>query len=81
LAHYWAFFVRWLKKQGKNADNVLKETNSVTTKWFFEKETPMADLSHITIEHAPNKTTYRAGDRFERYGMVVKAHYSDGTSS
>ena len=41
----------------------------------------MADLSHITIEHAPNKTTYRAGDRFERYGMAVRAHYTDGTSS
>lgn len=41
----------------------------------------MADLSHITIEHAPNKTTYRVGDRFERYGMAVRAHYTDGTSS
>ena len=41
----------------------------------------MADLSHITIEHAPNKTTYRVGDRFERYGMAVRAHYTDGTNS
>lgn len=41
----------------------------------------MADLSHITIDHAPNKTTYRVGDRFERYGMAVRAHYTDGTSS
>ena len=41
----------------------------------------MADLSYITIDRAPNKTTYRTGDRFERYGMAVKAHYSDGTSS
>ena len=41
----------------------------------------MADLTHITIDHAPNKTTYLAGDRFERYGMVVRAHYDDGTSS
>ncbi|MCR5514659.1 MAG: RHS repeat-associated core domain-containing protein [Bacilli bacterium] len=41
----------------------------------------MADLSHITIDQAPNKTTYMAGDRFERYGMAVRAHYTDGTSS
>ena len=41
----------------------------------------MAELSHITIDQAPNKTTYRAGDRFERYGMAVRAHYTDGTSS
>ena len=41
----------------------------------------MADLSYITIDRAPNKTTYRTGDRFERYGMAVMAHYTDGTSS
>lgn len=41
----------------------------------------MPDLSYLTIDHAPNKTTYLVGDRFERYGMVVKAHYSDGSSN
>ncbi|MCQ2771938.1 MAG: RHS repeat-associated core domain-containing protein [Bacilli bacterium] len=41
----------------------------------------MAELSYLTIEHAPNKTIYRVGDKFERYGMIVKAHYNDGTSS
>lgn len=41
----------------------------------------MSDLSYLTIDHAPNKTTYQVGDRFERYGMVVKAHYSDGSSN
>lgn len=41
----------------------------------------MADVSYLTIDHAPNKTTYVAGDKFERYGMVVKAHYTDGTTS
>lgn len=40
----------------------------------------MPDLSYLTIEHTPNKTTYFVGDRFERYGMVVKEHYNDGTS-
>ena len=41
----------------------------------------MADVSYLTIDHAPNKTTYVAGDKFERYGMVVTAHYTDGTTS
>ena len=41
----------------------------------------MPDVSYLTIDHAPNKTTYFTGDKFEKYGMVVKAHYTDGTSS
>ena len=41
----------------------------------------MSELVSLTIDHAPNKTTYFVGDRFERYGMVVKAHYDDGTSN
>ena len=41
----------------------------------------MADVSYLTIDHAPNKTTYVVGDKFEKYGMVVKAHYTDGTTS
>ena len=39
----------------------------------------MPDLSYLTIDHAPNKTTYFVGDKFEKYGMVVKAHFSDNT--
>ena len=41
----------------------------------------MADVSHLSIFQAPNKTTYRAGDKFEKYGMIVKVHYTDGTSA
>ena len=41
----------------------------------------MPELASLTIDHSPNKTTYFVGDRFERYGMVVKAHYDDGSSS
>ncbi len=41
----------------------------------------MPELVSLTIDHSPNKTTYFVGDRFERYGMVVKAHYDDGSSS
>ena len=41
----------------------------------------MPELVSLSIDNAPNKTTYFVGDRFERYGMVVKAHYDDGTSN
>ena len=41
----------------------------------------MADVSHLSIFQAPNKTIYRAGDKFEKYGMIVKVHYTDGTSA
>ena len=41
----------------------------------------MAASSYLSIERAPNKTTYQVGDKFERYGMIVKAHYDDGTSN
>ena len=40
----------------------------------------MPELASLTIDHAPNKTTYFVGDRFERYGMVVKAHFDDETA-
>ena len=37
-------------------------------------------LTSISIDTAPYKTVYRYDDYFEPYGMVVKAHYSDGSS-
>ncbi|MCQ2086838.1 MAG: RHS repeat-associated core domain-containing protein [Bacilli bacterium] len=41
----------------------------------------MADLVSITIIQEPNKTRYKVGDFFERYGMILRANFSDGTSS
>lgn len=38
-------------------------------------------LSHITIDSMPNKTVYEIGDTFDKTGLVVTAHYSDGTSA
>lgn len=38
-------------------------------------------LSHITIDSMPNKTTYVVGDTFDKTGLVVTAHYSDGTTA
>ncbi|MBP3330641.1 MAG: bacterial Ig-like domain-containing protein [Clostridia bacterium] len=36
-------------------------------------------LSKITIDSMPNKTSYTVGESFDKTGLVVKAHYSDGT--
>ncbi len=38
-------------------------------------------LSNITITSMPNKTVYEIGDTFDKTGLVVTAHYSDGTSA
>ncbi|MGO5359300.1 glucosaminidase domain-containing protein [Anaerofustis sp. LCP19S3_F7] len=38
-------------------------------------------LSSISISTAPNKTTYTAGETFDATGMVVKAKFSDGSTS
>nr|WP_256476316.1 glucosaminidase domain-containing protein [Anaerofustis sp. NSJ-163] len=38
-------------------------------------------LSSISISTAPKKTTYTAGETFDSTGMVVKAKFSDGTTS
>ena len=38
-------------------------------------------LSSISISTAPKKTTYTAGETFDATGMVVKAKFSDGTTS
>lgn len=37
----------------------------------------MAEITSLRISNLPNKVSYKAGDRFERYGMEVKARYSD----
>lgn len=41
----------------------------------------MPNVSFLTIDRAPNKTNYRAGDKFEKYGMVVTVHYDDSTTA
>lgn len=38
-------------------------------------------LSSISISTAPKKTSYNTGEKFDATGMVVKAKFSDGTSS
>jgi hypothetical protein len=38
-----------------------------------------ATLEKITIVKAPSKTNYYKGESFESDGMIVRAHYSDGS--
>ena len=40
---------------------------------------PTVTLSSIAITTAPDKTTYKAGETFDKAGMVVTATYSDGS--
>ena len=38
-------------------------------------------VDHIEITTPPTKTTYTAGENFDPTGMVVTAHYTDGTTA
>ena len=38
-------------------------------------------VDHIEITTLPTKTEYRGGDKFDPTGMVVTAHYTDGTTA
>ena len=50
---------------------------------FYELEVlkVVKTVDHIEITKEPNKTTYNAGDKFDPTGMVVTAHYTDGTTA
>ena len=38
-------------------------------------------LDHIAVTTPPNKTAYKYGETFQPAGMVVTAHYNDGSSA
>ena len=38
-------------------------------------------VDHIEITTPPTKTVYKGGDKFDPTGMVVTAHYTDGTTA
>lgn len=49
---------------------------------FFEDTTVESKtVSSIEVKTAPKKTTYLLGDTIDKTGLVVVAHYDDGTSS
>lgn len=47
----------------------------------FEVLKVVKKVDHIEITTPPTKTVYNAGDKFEPKGMVVTAHYTDGTTA
>ena len=51
--------------------------NSVT--YYYDTDDDTTVLDNLEIRHAPNKTTYIAGDEFDPTGLEVRANYSDST--
>ena len=55
-------------------------TQAITVKSSSGDDTSGKTLSSITITKAPTKTSYTAGEKFDKSGMVITAKYSDGTT-
>lgn len=53
-------------------------TKNITLRTQPEEDSK-AVLSSIVITKAPTKTSYTAGDTFDKTGMVITAQYADGT--
>lgn len=71
---------------GKKASEFEKNPSTqsgVDMRVFHELEVlkVVKTVDHIEITKEPNKTTYNAGDKFDPKGMVVTAHYTDGTTA
>ena len=47
--------------------------------YYYDTDNDDTTLDHLEITHAPDKTTYLAGDTFDTTGLTVRAHYSDST--
>ena len=47
----------------------------------FEVLKVVKKVDHIEITTPPTKTEYKAGEKFDSTGMVVTAHYTDGTKA
>lgn len=69
-------------------DTMAEGTQSVTVTYQragVQKTTTVAvavrTLDHIAVTTAPTKTAYNYGETFNPAGMVVTAHYNDGSSA
>lgn len=60
-------------------ENGVTKTADQTISVSKQQEPTGKTLSSISITKAPNKTSYTAGENFDKTGMIVKAKYSDGT--
>lgn len=61
------------------AVNNYKAVQGTDGTWYGWTISAQAELSQIAITTPPTKTTYTAGETFDKTGMVVTASYSDGT--
>ena len=66
----------------------LTETNTYVTITYGGKSCrqnitvlPVKDIASISIVKKPNTTSYYAGYRLKPDGLVVRAHYTDGTTT
>ena len=71
---------------GKKASEFEKNPSTqpgVDMRVFHELEVlkVVKKVDHIEITTPPTKTTYTAGENFDPTGMVVTAHYTDGTTA
>gem|GEM_PF-5138711 len=61
------------------ANSVTNSANSGTVSIVYP-ETAAKELNSITVNDAPNKTTYSSGENFDPSGLVLTLHYDDGTT-
>ena len=81
-----------LKKENVTVNGVEADTFETTWSGFpynkdyqvirvLGKPEVVKTVDHIEITTPPDKTEYNAGDKFDPTGMVVTAHYTDGTKA
>ena len=58
----------------------IKSLSNIEKEITIQKEEPKT-LTGITITKAPNKTSYKVGEKFDKTGMEVTANYSDNSKN
>ena len=72
---------QWLDTATVKSETNNKYPNFYTTvKAFTTSKITKNEPTSIEITNPPTKTSYYAGEDFDKTGMVVKAKYADGTS-
>lgn len=72
-----------MRVTGKGMTSFQQEGSATATQFTLKVSftpTEAKSLSGIEITTPPDKTDYQTGDRFDPAGMVVTAHYDDGSS-
>lgn len=72
-------YAQYVKVVGKRT---VANFGSAAMLEFFEDTTVESKtVESIQVKTAPKKTSYLLGDMFDKKGLIVVAHYDDGTSS